>query len=503
MKRLYVFSIRSFIGPFLVTFAISMFILIMQFFWKYVDDLMGKGIETYIIFELLFFVSASLIPLALPLAILLSSIMTMGNLSENNELTALKASGLSLYQILKPLTFVVLFIALATFYFANYIIPVANYKWHSLIFDIQNTKIATIITPGVYSKELDGYAIKVKSLDSKGVYHDLIIHDETSATELKIIRAESATLYKSVNGKYLFFDLKNGSVYEELATQSPVFSPDGIRMTNESSNRPSRRSKFDQATYKIDLSGFVLSKSDAESFKDNYEMLNVFQLRSELDSVMKHAKGVQLNFLNSLKSSHDYFQSKSLSKIKDSVVIETSNPGTNKDIFDTLQKIKIDLHSFSRMEEISALSSAIVKAENIQSNLNGQLEFKLGINRNIQRYWIEFHRKFALTYAIIVLFFVGAPLGAIVKRGGFGAPVVIAALLFMIYFVLNSVGESLVVSEVLVPFIGMWFPSMILTPIAIILMRAAANDSPVFDKERWAKLFSFLKKKNANPVPHK
>lgn len=472
----------------------------MQFFWKYVDDLMGKGIETYIIFELLFFVSASLIPLALPLAILLSSIMTMGNLSENNELTALKASGLSLYQILKPLTAVVLLIALATFYFANYIIPVANYKWHSLIFDIQNTKIATIITPGVYSKELDGYAIKVKSLDEKGVYHDLIIHDETSQTELKIIRAETATLYKSVNGKYLFFDLKNGSVYEELATQSPVFSPDGVRMIDESSSRPSRRSKFDQATYKIDLSGFVLSKSDAESFKDNYEMLNVFQLQTELDSVMKHAKGVQTNFLTSLKHSHDYFQGKAMSRIKDSIEIATNNPGSNDAITDTLQKIKVDLYNFSKDEKITALSTAIVKIGNLQSNLNGQLEFKLGINRNIQRYWIEFHRKFALTYAIIVLFFVGAPLGAIVKRGGFGAPVVIAALLFMIYFVLNSVGESLVLSNVLSPFIGMWFPSMILTPIAFVLMRAAANDSPVFDKEKWTKLFLLFKKKNANSV---
>jgi len=134
-----------------VTFAISMFILVMQFFWKYIDDLMGKGLSISVIIELLFYVSASLIPLALPLAILLSSIMTFGNLSENNELTALKSSGLSLYRIFRPLMVVVFAIALFTFYFSNYVIPVANLKWHSLIFDIQNTKISTIITPGVYS----------------------------------------------------------------------------------------------------------------------------------------------------------------------------------------------------------------------------------------------------------------------------------------------------------------------------------------------------------------
>ena len=468
----------------------------MQFFWKYIDDLMGKGIEAFVIIELLFYVSASLIPLALPLAILLSSIMTMGNLSENNELTALKASGLSLYRILRPLSFVVFIIALSTFYFANYVIPVANYKWHSLIFDIQNTKIASIITPGVYSKELEGYAIKVKSEDSEGVYSDIIIHDQSNQNELKTIRAEKATLYKSKNGKYLFFKLQDGTVEEELATQHPVFSPDGVLMTNDASSRPARRSKFKQATYKIDLSGFVLSKSDAESFKDNFEMMTVFQLQSELDSVLRKSKDVQMNFLQSLKGSHDYFQSKKLSAQYDSIEKIMDK--------DTLPKIETEaIRDLSTQERLAAVTSAIVRIENNQNNLKGQLDYKNGVNRNIRRYWIEFHRKFALTYAIIVLFFVGAPLGAIVKKGGFGAPVVIAALLFMIYFVLNTVGENLVASEVLSPFVGMWFPSMLLTPVALILMRAAANDSPIFDKESWKRLFLLITFRNARSSSHK
>ena len=175
-----------------------MFMLIMQFFWKYLDDLMGKGLSTLVILELLFYISASLIPLALPLAILLSSIMTFGNLAENNELTALKASGLSLYRIMKPLTVVVFIIAFFTFYFANYVIPVANLKWHSLIYDIQNTKISSIITPGVYSNELDGYSIKVdKGTDD--AFSGILIHDHTSPEVLKTIRAEKGRIYKSEN----------------------------------------------------------------------------------------------------------------------------------------------------------------------------------------------------------------------------------------------------------------------------------------------------------------
>jgi len=465
----------------------------MQFFWKYIDDLMGKGIEGFIIIELLFYVSASLIPLALPLAILLSSIMTMGNLAENNELTALKASGLSLYRILQPLTVVVIIIAISTFYFANYVIPVANYKWHSLIFDIQNTKIASIIKPGIYSKELEGYAIKVKSENPVGVYHDIIIQDHTHQNELKTIRAEEGTLYKSNNGKFLFFKLHNGNVVEELMIQPPIFSPDGVRQPNESSTRPSRRTTFNTATYKIDLSGFALNKGDDELFKDTYEMLTVFQLQEELDSVRIKAKDVQDNFLMSFKTSHEYFQSKYFAKVPDSL----------RQDFESIEAPNNDLGTLTTENKLAATTASIVKIENRIKNLEGQLNYIEGTNKNIGRYWIEFHRKFSLTYAIIVLFFVGAPLGAIVRKGGFGAPVVIAALLFMIYFVLNTVGENLVSSDVLTPFVGMWFPSILLTPVAIRLMYCAANDTPIFNKERISRIFNFFKKKNAHSPVNK
>ncbi|NBR15392.1 MAG: YjgP/YjgQ family permease, partial [Crocinitomicaceae bacterium] len=195
-----------------------MFILILQFFWVYVDDLMGKGLSVWLILELLFYVSASLIPLALPLAILLSSLMTFGNLSENNELTALKSSGLSLYRIIKPLFFVVVIISISTFYFANFVIPVANLKWHSLIYSIQNTKISTVLTPGVYTKDFEGYAIKVKD-EKDSVYFGITIHDHSIPQQIKTVKAREARIYKSENGRYLFFDLKDGHIFEEMNIQ--------------------------------------------------------------------------------------------------------------------------------------------------------------------------------------------------------------------------------------------------------------------------------------------
>jgi lipopolysaccharide export system permease protein len=480
LKRLTLFSIKSFAGPFVVTLAISMFMLVMQFFWKYLDDLMGKGLGTGIILELLLYISASLIPLALPLAILLSSIMTFGNLAENNELTALKSSGLSLYRIMRPLTVVALLIALGTFYFANYVIPVANLKWHSLIYDIQNTKISSIITPGVYSKELDGYAIKVeKGTDDE--FTGILIHDHTSPDVIKTIRAKKGRIYKSENNKYLFFELHAGYISEELSPQPPSFLPDGTLHRSQINNRPARRSSFEKATYKIDLSGFSLSRSEEELFKDKHEMLNVFQISYAVDSIQRNARGIRENFLVSLKYSHPFFEAKQFKrKGSDSLRAIVQN----EEIPDILR-----FEELNKDERKMAIEQAQSRLRKNNQNLVGQGDYVKGINRDLDGYWIEFHRKFALTYAILVLFFVGAPLGAIVRKGGFGAPVVIASLLFMIYFVLISIGDNLARSEVVTPLTGMWFASIILTPIAALLMYVSANDLALFDKEIWLALF--------------
>jgi len=457
-----------------------MFILIMQFFWKYIDDLMGKGLSVGVIVELLFYISASLIPLALPLAILLSSIMTLGNLSENNELTALKSSGLSLYRILRPLTGVVLIIATATFFFANYVIPVSTLKWHSLIYDIQNTKISSIIKPGSYSTDLDGYAIKVDEGNDDS-FKGVLIHDHTTPNEIKSIRAKEGRIYKSENGKFLFFELKDGTVMEELSPQSPNFSVDG-KSHSPNSNHPSRRSSFKQATYKIDLQGFDLSRSDEDLFNDKHEMLNVFQIQYTIDSIQKSGNGIIDNFLMSIKNDHPYLNSYSFVENnrlnKDDNIKEISSPDTT-----------LSYHNLSNKDKLATISMAQTKLRNKNKNLDSQKSFLAAMDKDIDQYLIEFHRKFALTFAIIILFFVGAPLGAIVRKGGFGAPVVIAALLFMVYFVLITIGDNLAKADSVSPFVGMWFASLVLLPIAIWLMRAAANDAPIFSLPNFKTLF--------------
>lgn len=436
---------------------------------------MGKGIDVLIILELLFYVSASLIPLALPLSILISSLITFGNFSENNELTALKSSGLSLSKIMRPLMVFVIGISIFAFYFSNYVIPVANLKWHSLIFDIQNTKISNLIKPGVYTTEIDGYAIKVGS-GKNGEYNDVIIHDHTTPTEFKTIKAEKIKIYKSTNSMFLFFELIKGNIYEELDIQNPIFLPNGQVQNKIHNNRPSRFSRFDKATYKINVSGFTLNRSDNDIFKDKFEMLNVFQIRKAMDSLQIKRTKMNNAYLRANKRDQLIFDLNDIEVIND-----TSNSENTLSIVRT--------SDLTKDQKNQIYPRLISKLRSKNRNLENQLNYLGTIDKEETNYWIEFHRKFALSVTLFILFLMGASLGSIIKKGGFGAPVVIAAVIFIIYFSILTTGENLAESKVVSPFVGMWMACILFTPVALLLMRAAGRDSAVFSKESWAKLF--------------
>lgn len=460
-----------------------MFMLVMQFFWKYIDDLMGKGLEISVLIKLIFYVSASLLPLALPLAMLLSSIMTIGNLAENNELTALKSSGLSLVRIFRPLIVVCLFISVFTFYFANFVIPVANYKWRALIYDIQETKIAMLLTPGSYSHQIDKYVIKVKK-SKDNVFEDVTIHDMSTQGVIKTIKAKKGTMYKSSVGNNIILKLEDGNAFEEADLKE-------VYRTNATQDEdfPQKRYAFKSALIKIAITGFDMKRTDDEVFKNNYEMYNVFQLQQVVDSVNKNAYKFSKQFSNTIVMSSMYCQFKENDKIKGSDLDSNVTPShilKNK----ALLAQNIDKNQF-KVSYQDVVNDLRMKKETVI----GQKNFMDNFIRNLNAYYIEFHRKFALTVSIIVLFFIGAPLGAIVRKGGFGAPVVIAALLFMVYFVLISVGESLASQNVTSPAFGMWISTFIMLPFAFILMYAASNDLPVTAWSSYKRIFKRKKKK--------
>lgn len=428
---------------------------------------MGKGLGVMVILELLLYVSASLVPLALPLAILLSSLMTFGNFSENNELTAFKASGMSLYKVMRPLTIVVIGIAFFTFYFANYVIPVANLKWHSMIFDIQNTKISSLLTPGVYTKDIEGYAIKIDEMRDS-INYGITIHDYSDNEQVRTIKAKEARIYKSENNNFLFFQLKNGDVFEELDLQNPIFLPSGELKQYKKENRPSRVSSFTTGTFKIRMDGLSLSRSDEKVFSDKHEMMNVFQIAEVMDSLQQKTDQFSNTIARSIISSH-------LTMTDEALIVKNT---------ENVKEIEVPVKRYKDLTDIDKSNSLNRTINFLRGNnrmIHNQLEFRKTFEAEQNRYWIEFHRKFSLTYTILVLFFIGAPLGAIVRKGGFGAPVVIAAIIFMIYFILISIGENLAETQTVSPFIGMWLASIFFTPIAIYITWVAANDRKVFN----------------------
>jgi lipopolysaccharide export system permease protein len=438
-----------------------MFMLILQFFWVYIDDLMGKDLGVLVILELLFYVSASILPLALPLAILLSSLMTIGNLAEHNELTALKASGFSLLRILRPFIVIVLLIACATFFFSNYLIPAANLKWHTLMYDIQNKKIASLLTPKVYSRNFEGYTIKVDSLKGNHCL-GITIHDYTQPTQLRTVRAKEADVYKSVNGRFVFLNLINGSILEELDLQNPMYLPNN-KLSNPS-GRASRVSTFDQGVYKLDLEGLDLNRSKEDLFTNKYEMLNVFQINDAIDSIAIKKARLLDNFVK--QNTLGYLSlNQRMPKVKQ------NDPSLAASQTEKIKPVRFK--QLSLQDQQLSIQLALSKVRRNQQQLANQAQFLSTLDREIDLYWIEVHRKFAQTYAIIVLFFVGAPLGALIKKGGFGAPVVIAALIFMLYFVLSSIGFNLADTGTVAPVIGMWIAGFVFTPVAIYFTKKA------------------------------
>ncbi len=441
--------------------------LLMQFFWKYIDDLMGKGLELSILMELVVYVTAGLVPLALPLTVLLSSIMMMGNLAENNELTALKSSGLSLAKVLRPLFVFMLVLSAFTFYFANYVIPSADIKFRALIYDIQNTKLELMFRPGTFIKDLQGYTIKVDEVKDNR-FKNITIYDETKSGANRIIQADSALVYHEAGGKYLLFHLMHGQIHEELPKSFTQTAGKGSYM--QQSYYPSTKYHFETSTIKVPLSGFDVTRSDENLFVRSYELMNFRQLAASIDSSYQRYDTIMTRFSGSLKSQHGYFMARDFIRQNDFL----ENYIDSNYFPNGLPIIRIDSipETALQMAKVDAASNLRIRKSQLEQHVMSMAAHRSEL-KIIQA---EYHKKFALSYSILVLFLIGAPLGAIVKKGGFGLPVVIAVLLFLIYYVLTIVGENMLKADAISPVLGIWMSGIILTPISIIVYLIAAKD---------------------------
>lgn len=466
MKKLHKLVLQSYLGPFVVTFFIALFIILMQFVWKYIDDLVGKGLEWYIIAELLFYASATFVPMALPLAVLLSSIMTMGSMGEHYELVGFKSAGISLRKILWPMVVISLFLVVVAFYFSNNVLPVANLKMYSLLYDVRQQRPAFNIMEGVYYKGIENYVIKVEDKDSDGTtLRDIKIYDHTDRRgNVNLTVAEWGTMLVTPDKRTLVFTLYNGTNYQDIQQQNP-----------RDQSKPFQRTQFSEQIMRFDLSAFDLTRTDEELFKSHFQMLTLDQLIFFEDSLSGELKTRKESYLNDYYKRLAYFSLSDTEKLgsltEDQIVpVDFMTAGSTITVQQNIDR-----------------SVSLVRS-NKDHTFFSQDEFRQR-GRTLARYQIEFHRKFTLSFACVVLFLIGAPLGAIIRKGGFGLPVVISVLFFVVFHVLSITGEKFAREGVLAAHQGMWIAPLVLLPIGILLTIKASTDSSLFDIDSYVKRF--------------
>lgn len=463
MKKLHVLLIKSFIGPLVLTFFIALFVLIMQFLFRHIDDLVGKGLEFTVIGELLWYASASLVPMALPLAVLLASLMTFGNLGEYYELTALKASGISLLRIMQPLIVLVGILTIAAFLFANFTLPKANLKTGALLYDIKHLRPELNIKVGVFNNDLEGYTIRAAERnETTGMFYDFMIYDHTTRKGNKLVTtADSAKMIVTEDEKSLIVDLYSGRGYEEMKNE-----PDNYY--------PMRRNVFGQERIIFDLSGFQLERTDEGLFKHNYQMLNLSELQESVDSLNKQMERKKERFYTSLMDNNVLRKERKINP-KDTI------KQAGKKEFDVVPHPDSLLAGLELREKRRVISIAHNYAKSTESFINSSSNNLKNKQRNIAKHEVQWHRKFTLSLACLIFFLIGAPLGAIIRRGGLGLPTVVSVLFFILYYVLSISGEKFAREGFIAPDIGMWLSTIVLLPLAIFLSYKAITDSSLLN----------------------
>jgi lipopolysaccharide export system permease protein len=474
MKKLHFFVLKTYIAPLFSTFFVVVFVLLMQFLWKYIDDLIGKGLEFGVISELLIYTSASLVPLALPLAILLSSLMTFGNMGENFELTALKSAGISLQRIMSPLIILTVFMSIGAFYFANNVLPYTNLRFRSLLYDVQQQRPEMQIREGIFYNGIENYSIKISGKNHRtNMMYDIKIYDHSDRRgNLKVSIADSGFMMITEDKGYLVTTLYNGYNYEEMETRA-----------RQSKDRtfPHRRDKFDEQEMKIELSGFDLQRTDEESFRHNSQMMNLSQLEMTTDSIRQSlsrqvSDHTETNLLSSFFKKELYFANPG-----------DSEPPVQREPVNILEiEERLTQEEKNRAWDMALADARLTRNQVISSKTNFEWT-----NKRIRRYEMEWHRKFTLSFACFIFFFIGAPLGAIIRKGGLGMPVVISVLFFVLYYVIDISAQKFVKELIIPAFPGMWISSFILLPMGVFLTYKATTDSVIMNTETY---LTFIKR---------
>lgn len=454
IKTLHIYLLKAYLPPFFLTLFIGNFVFFLINVFTYLDDIVGKGLSNWVLSQFFAYSFITFIPASLPLAVLLSAIMCFGNLAENYELAALKSSGLSLFKIIRPVFGFILLLAGFSFIFNNYILPSIMLKSSRLLWDIRQSKPTLSIKEGIYYSQLEGYTIKVgkKNADGQTLYN-LNIYDHSAGLGNNIqLYADSGSMKTSADTNYLQIKLNNGIRYEDV-----------LQDDKDKNRRPLMQLLYNELNVNIDMTGFKMKNTEESLFKGHHEMMNIWQINNEIDTF-------NLDIIKRYQTLKNQFNLFFLTK-----TLHTINlTGKHKSLILFYQSLNKD--EFKR------------SVENAQNLVRSSSSFIDTINEEISRknitkneYEAGWHKKITMSFACIILFFVGSSLGAIIRKGGMGFPVVLAVMFFLLYYMISIIFERFIYKNIYPVFFGMWAPLIIFLPIAVFLTYKAAKDSALFD----------------------
>lgn len=469
MKKIDRLILKAFLGPFFLSLSVVVFIFLIQYLVKYFPELVGKGISWTVFAELLYYFSISVTPNSLPLAVLISTLMSYGNLGEHFELSAIKSAGISLIRILIPTFIFAILLCIAAFFLNNNVVPYANLKAFSLLYDVRQKKPTLDFQEGTFYNGIPGYSIKInKKFEDGKSMKDVIIYNHTQGRgNIEIIISDSAQMYTIMEDRYLVMKLFNGNSYSELIENQTVNKQQFVR------------SNFTTSQIMFNLESFTLQRTQEDLFKANKIMRNISQLADDVDSLNRLQDTIRKEVDKNIKPMYNY-----------SNRLDTSFQKQSVSFVAVAKKIPTDSNS-----QQSTLQYATNSARSVKSYLGTQRDRISFYKREVNGSQIERIRKFSLSFACLVMFLIGAPLGAIIKKGGLGVPILISIVFFIVYYVISIITEKWARDGYVNVYLAMWITNLIYLPIGIFFLRQAKNDSRLLETDNFAVLYDRLKRK--------
>ena len=466
MKIVNKYLCKNFLGPFVLTFFVALFVLLMQFVWKWVDELVGKGLELTVMMKLLFYAAVSLSSMAFPLAVMLASLMTFGNMGDRYEIVALKSAGISTRKMMTPLAILTVFITILSFFVSDQVIPRATLKLRVLLFDIQEQKPALNIEEGVFYDGFDNYSILVgKKMSDGETVKDILIYDHSRRMgNTSVTYAETGTMSVTPDKHYLIFTLQNGSFWDETSSMGAS--------RGKPSKLPLMRARFDKQYKRFDMSDFTLGQADAELFEGHSSAMTNKQLSAQIDSMKVQIREIEDNTANVFFNNLYFYNS----FVRNDEQFKTMDTGRALDLASMPPELR---------------SRILNHAENSSRSYIYSMQFNYTsaeyCTQNMWSYQIELQRKYRLAVACLLFFFIGAPLGSIIRKGGIAIPLVLTVIFFVIYFALSVMGEKIAKGNVMPVWFGTWMSSFILLPLCVFLTYHATMDTAVLSPDTYAK----------------